>query len=303
VFTLSTEHREADEVLRTVLTGDVDLVADGEAQLIPRERLEEVKADGRFKVWIGPGSGVTFLALNTRHGPFAERANRLRFAGAVNRDELVRVGELGYAEPSRTLFRAGYAGWPTPVDSAKPPPRSAGPLKATLLLAPAPTPRERRGAELLRTQAAKVSIDLRIDVAGSTAEFNDRSLAHQYDAIFMKTHGTPYDPWISMYSILFDRGPNRRPDAEPHPTMWTDATLQRHLLDAFRAGTEPARRRALQAIQSRLEEEMPLIPLFIPQRIAVSRAGLTGFSFGMNGYNLGLGRVKFGRVESPSRPR
>jgi ABC-type transport system substrate-binding protein len=161
------------------------------------------------------------------------------------------------------------------------------------MLAPAPTLRERREAELLATQAAKVGITIVINVAATLAEFNARTLAHQYDLVFLKTHGTPYDPWVSMYSILWDRGPNRRIDAEPHPTMWIDPELQRRLVSAFTAPTDPTRARALETVQERLDEAAVLLPLFIPQRIAVSRAGLGGFAFGMNGYDLGLGRVTF----------
>jgi peptide/nickel transport system substrate-binding protein len=289
---LPTAHRESDEVLRPVLAGEVDLVADGEGPLVPRERLAGLEADPRYTVWSGPGSGVTYLRLNTRRGPFADVELRRICASAVDREELIERGELGWAEPSTTLFRAGYGDWPTHGRPAAP---TAGtpttPVDVTLLLREAPSDRVRRHAELLTEQLLRVSLRVRLLVPASRAEYDRRVKADDFDVLLRSTHGTPYDPWISSHILLYDRGTRTDRTASRSTALWPDAELQRHLHDAFSAANDDARRAALTRVQARLDDGVPIVPLFISRRVAVSVAGVEGLVFGQNGYDLGLGTV------------
>jgi ABC-type transport system substrate-binding protein len=85
-----------------------------------------------------------------------------------------------------------------------------------------------------------------------------------------------------------------KPAASARP-MWSDEAMVRHCLAAQEAVDPEERRRAFAAAQSRLDEEVPLVPFFISHRVAVSRSWLEGLEFGANGYDLGLAKVRRSR--------
>lgn len=118
MYPLPTGHRESGQVLELLRQGTVDLVADGSSPLVPREGLAEAASGGRFRIFRATGTAVTFLKLNTAAGPLADVELRRRLAASLDREALVRDGELGYARVATTLFTPGVAGWP---ETGRPP--------------------------------------------------------------------------------------------------------------------------------------------------------------------------------------
>lgn len=294
MITLPSVHRESDEALRPVLVGDVDLVADGEAPLLPRDRLAEIAADPRFAVHVGPGSGTTFLRLQSREGPFASRDLRRKFAASLDRAAFVAGGERGYADATRSMFVPGFANWPeeTPAAQTLSAQPSGARTRIVLLLPPDPSRRWLEHARTLREQAAAGGFDVAVEVAGSADEHQERLRTGAFDLAFATTHGTPYDPWISMRILFTDRGLDSGRTAARSGPLVEDAELERLVVEAFAAVSDDAERAALAAVQARLAEECRVVPLFTSRRVAVSRGGLQGFSFGRDGYDLGLGSVE-----------
>ena len=94
--------------------------------IVPREALAGLAGDARVRVFEGPGSGTTSLLLNTREGPFADaRAAPAGGRGRSTATPSSREGELGHADPTTTLFRGGFAGWPERGVAAAPAARAA----------------------------------------------------------------------------------------------------------------------------------------------------------------------------------
>lgn len=289
---LPTRERESEEVLRTLLRGDVDLVADGETPRIVRDQLAEIEDDPRWRVWSSPGSNVHYLNFQLGRAPFSDVSARRRVAAAVDRDELVRGAELGYAAPWTSMFRAPGAGWP--YDGAAPPasPPDAPALTAVLLLPAAPPARLRRHAALLAGQCARAGIRLIPETAGSAAEFAQRRASGDFDLAFGATQGIPYDPWISARSMFLRDPASMGRQAQTSAPLWSDAALDAALRDAFAARDDAGRSAAFARAQARLDEEVPLLPLFVPRRIAVSRADVAGVHIAENGYDFGLATVR-----------
>lgn len=289
---LPTRDRESDDVLRTLLRGEVDLVQDGETPRILREQLDEVRDATRWKVWSAPGTNVTYLAFNLRRPPFDDAEVRRLAAAALRRDEFVAHGELGHAVPATSLFRAPGTGWPA-EGGARPPSigRLAPPRPVTLLLPPAPSARWRRHADLAAAHLAAAGLGVRVEVASDPADHAARRAAGDFDLSFGTTQGLPYDPYVSARS-MFGGDPSASPSAPfAADPLWRDETMARHVRAALTAPDDAARRAALAAAQARLDEAVPLVPLFVCDRLAVSRADVDGVSIGANGYDFGLARL------------
>lgn len=287
---LPTTLREHPDLVAWVRDGGIDLVADGEGPVVPREALAAAAADRRLKVWEGPGSGSTFLLLNTARGAFADRALRQRVASAVDRTRLVAEGELGHADGTTTLFRGGVAGWPAAHVAAVAPssPAPAPRVAATLLLGVEPSARLRRHGRLLAEMLARVGVDLKVESVPTREALLERLKAGDWDASLRSTHGTPYDPFVSLQTLF---APNPGRTASSTPPIWDDATLRAAIATALAAPPGAAREAAFVAIERRLADEVPLVPLFVSRRVAVSAAGVEGLSIGANGYDVGLGRA------------
>jgi nickel transport system substrate-binding protein len=284
--------RENHEVLRTLMSGEVDLIADGEGPVVPREELERVKSRPWLRVWRNPGSSVHYLLLNTTKGPTASRDVRRRLAAAVDRAALVAQGELGYAVPSTTMFRGGHLGWPAEGRAAAPEAAGDAPVRLRFLLPADASPRVERHAALLRAQAGKRGIDLAIEIARSAKEYRERVEAGDHEVLLRVTHGAPYDPWISLQALYRKDAVLAPRTAARSKAIWEDDAIRARILEAETAADDAARSRALAAVQARLDEEVPVVPLFVNDRIAVSIAELEGLEFGTNAYEIGLGGAR-----------
>ncbi|MBL9089014.1 MAG: ABC transporter substrate-binding protein, partial [Planctomycetia bacterium] len=196
--------REHPDLVAWVRDGGVDLVADGEGPVVPREALAAAAKDPRVRVLEGPGSGTTFLLFNTARGPFADRALRHRAAGAVERARLVAEGELGFADPATTLFRAGVAGWPAARAAAPAPsaPAPAARVAATRLLGVEPRARLVRHGRLLAEMLGRAGVDLRVESLPTRDALTARLKAGDWDAVLRSTHGTPYDPFVALQTLF-----------------------------------------------------------------------------------------------------
>ena len=283
--------RENHEVLRALLAGDVDLVADGEGPVIPREELARVAGMERFRIWRHPGSSVHFLVLNVGSGPLASRDARRRVAAAVDRAALVEKGELGYAVPSTTMFREGVAGWPAEGRTAPPEaPPPSGRTSLRLLLPAGASARLGRHAALLKDQLRPAGFDLTVEAPRDGEDFAARSA--EADLRLAVTNGQPYDPWVSLQALFLNDPVRSKRTAARGGAFWADARMQRCILDAEAAPDDAGRARAFAAAQARLDEEVPVLPVFVNDRIAVSVAELEGLEFGANAYDLGLASVR-----------
>ena len=245
-----------------------------------------------MRVHVGPGSGTTMLLFDTRKGPFQDRELRRRAAAAIDRARLrargrARVRRAHHdAVPRRLrrLAREGHAVRP----GRHGPVGAPGPV-ARLVLPPNASARVRREAALVTSQLRPIGVDVTVELATDAADFRARVPEGRADLALRSTHGTPYDPFVSLQTLFLARGDGRT--ASSSPALWEDDELVRAVRSALGASTPEARSAGFAAIQRRLDDEVPLVPLFISKRVALTSAAVTGLSIGENGYDLGLGRA------------
>ncbi len=263
--------------------------------MVPREALAAAARDPRLKVWEGPGSGTTFLLFNTARGAFVDPALRHRVAGAVDRARLVAEGRARLRRPRdhavpRVASRAGLprarglgSGVARPSPALRRP-ASRRRCSSAWSRAPGSDATAACSAEMLR----RAGIDLRVESLPTRDALTARLKAGDWDAVLRSTHGTPYDPFVSLQTLF---APNTGRTASSTPPIWDDAALWTPRPRGPRGAPPGAARDAFAAIERRLADELPLVPLFVSRRVAVSAAGVDGLSIGANGYDVGLGRA------------
>ncbi len=111
-----------------------------------------------------------------------------------------------------------------------------------------------------------------------------------WSVAFRDTYGAPYDPWITLQALFHDRPEGET--ASSRAPIWRDAELRRHIARAFGATDPSVRTSAFRAAQARIDDQVPLIPLFVSDRIAVGRAGIEGVHVGPDGYDLRLATMR-----------
>ncbi len=289
---------ESPTALELLRQGKADLVADGSSPILPREGLAALTAGGAFRVWRARGTAVTLLRLNTLAGPMADVELRRRLAACLDRAALVAEGELSYAVPATTLFAPGLGGWPESGRTAAPQ-AARGEERALEFVLPAGAPpRLRRGAEAVARQAEKAGLRVKVVVPASPEEAADRETRGAWDVQFETTYGAPYDPWISLQTLFLDRPAGET--ASSRPPRWRDEAVRTALLAGFTTPKPEARAAAFRLIQARLDEEVPLVPLFISDRLAVTNDLVTELPLDGNGYDLRLSEVRTRPL--PARP-
>lgn len=129
-------------------------------------------------------------------------------------------------------------------------------------------------------------------------EAADRETRGAWDLQFETTYGIPYDPWVSLQTLFLDRPAEET--ASSRPPRWKDDVLKNALLTGFASPKAEARVAAFREIQARLDSEVPLVPLFISDRLAVSTPLVETLAMDGNGYDLRLDTIRTGPL--PERP-
>ena len=256
--------------LDALLAGDVDVVVDGWTENIPRARLAELRANPAFDVFEGPGSSVWYLSFRL-DGATGEPRVRRRIAAVVDRAELVERVEAGHADPCRAWAAPTVRTWPR----GAPAPRSGtdDPLPTAPLLFPvhADSPRELALAAAVAEQLERASIPVQV-VRCSGAEYGAAVEGGAYDLRLESTWGVPYDPYLSLRARFLP--PAATPNAAAERFFGVDPRLTSLVQEASRVPDLEARSEVYGRIQALMDAEALLVPLLVPRRIGVVRAGL-----------------------------
>jgi hypothetical protein len=260
---LPAELRETSGIVDWVRGGGVDLVADGEGPIVPREPLAALAGDPRVRVHVGPGSGTALLLFDTRRGPFQDRELRRRVAAAIDRNAFVRRGEL--AMPSPTPSSGGFAGWPAKGPSRpRQRPRRRG------------SPRTWCSHRRVRAGAAQPPCSPHSSVrSGSTSRSTWPPMPPTFRARVAEGRADRSHPDHARHAVRPVREP---PDALPGaggrahrqqlPALFEDDALVTAVKSALGATTVEARVAGFAAIQRRLDESSRA--LYIPHRVALT---------------------------------
>jgi len=248
-----------------------------------------------------PGSSFSYLGLNLRDPRLADRRVRQAIALAVDRDLLLESVLGGAGRPASGLLAPEHwafapaprwrhdpgrarrlldrAGWRDPD--------GPGPLPRFRLVYKTSTqPGRRRLAEAIQADLAAVGIavDVRTYEWG-TLYADVRRGNFQMCALAWVGVGDPDLYHLVLHSTM-------EPPAGYNRGGYANAVMDR-LTDAGRRTVDPARRRAIYArVQRRAAHDLPAIPLWWEDRVAVRTRRLAGFEPAPDGDLRGLARAR-----------
>jgi nickel transport system substrate-binding protein len=262
--------------------GHIDAAVEDWVPSLPRAQAAAFRDKG-FRLIAEPGSSVVLLLFHQGRAPFSDIAWRQRVAAVLDRGALIRDAEDGFARPCTGLFAPWVAGWPEGRATTAPP--AAPPCRATLLVPESDTSQVRAALELAR-QLRPTGLDVVVDLA-TAADYLRRANAGDFDLAFGRTWGVPYDPHATLYARL---GPQPGcATAVRYPPFRTDPGLSALVLESCRARDDATRRAVYARIQAYLDGHAVLVPLYVPDRLAVVAPGVEGLGLGPHGYTLDLG--------------
>jgi peptide/nickel transport system substrate-binding protein len=275
--------------------GHVDAVIESWRPSIPRDLARELVSANKARLVQGPGSMVQLLCFNHDREPFAQRAWRRAVRDAVDRDALVRFVEAGFGRPCTALFAPAIVDWPDhgavvdpPSDAAATTDARAATSAAATMLVMSTDPAQLVLAVELANQLRAYGIALRIDNVTPT-EHGRRVRSGDFDLYATRTWGTPYDPQATLHSRF------RAETRQQRSVFFADPELTR-LVDAAGAVEAGPERTALYArIQRLLDEHIAVIPLYVPDRIALLGPEVDGIELGDVVYGIDLTRLRWRR--------
>lgn len=274
--------------------GHVDGIVEGWRPTIPREKAADLAGQTGFELLERPGSAVALLVLNTQRAPFDRIGHRRFLAGLVDREALVEYAEHGFADPTSSVFAPGVSDWPK--EQAAPAAGDLGLVPAALaaaepvLLVQEDPASLACGIELAR-QCWERGVRLRVERIARGPSGSERINRRDYDLLLTETWGMPYDPHATLLARFLP--PPDSPTAVETVPYYTDPGVTAWIESSFTAPFgSTARREAYAAIQGRLTEQVPVLPLYIARRIAVVSTRVRGLELGPHGYGLDLSEVE-----------
>lgn len=256
--------------LEALRAGEVDVLADGWAELIPRAAFPgEPRSEGALSV---PGSSVWYLSF-ALEGPTSSRALRRRIAAAIDRAALIDAVELGHADATAAWAARGNSSWPS---AALPPPLpddEGSPLQgeSSLRFVALDNDRESLLAHAIAAQLRAAGLVVSVEKL-APRDLAARLESRTFDLRLERTWGLPYDPDLSLQARFLPS--TRAPSAVDRRDFGVDPELRAQVERLARATDEGERFVLQTAIQRRIEANAPLVPLYAPRRLVIMRAGI-----------------------------
>lgn len=263
---------DADEAARLLAAGQLDLLPDLAASAV-----ERVRATPGCRVVAAPGLTTEILRMRVDRRPFSDLRVRTAVHLALDREELVRRLLSGRGAAATQPVGREVLGFDPGMAPAR---RDVA--RARRLLAEAGYPggfavelelREGRRADAIQEQLAEVGIrtSLRVRPWG---EMLGRLKAGQVDLYFGGLVADSGDASDVLDSAV------HTPDArqgygDSNYSGFSSLRVDRSLEAARQARAIQARRDALQAAMRLVMEELPLIPVLIPDDVYGAREGVT----------------------------
>jgi peptide/nickel transport system substrate-binding protein len=265
------EKTPRDDPIDALLRGEVDAILGSWLVHVDPARADGLRKDPRFQVLTAPGSSMIYLGFKLDHGPTANRELRRRIAAAVDREELVRVVEHGFADPSTGWAAPSVQIWPQgkPVAPAA---RGNPALERPLYLLPG-RPGSIHLAETLAAQLQRAGLPTEVVESRPRRERSGRRGGRStWDLRMEVTHGVPYDPYTTAVSRFTP--PTNQRNAQSPRFSGMDPRITALMRKATATPDDEARYKVYAEIQKLLDEEMVIVPLYAPRRIAVLRRGM-----------------------------
>ncbi|MCB9870884.1 MAG: ABC transporter substrate-binding protein [Planctomycetes bacterium] len=248
-----------DDPIAALRRGDVDVVVSTWNLNVDPSRAAALRNDPAFLVQDGPGSSVVYLDCEDR-GRARDVALRRAVAAAIDRAELVRTVEHGFADPTTGWAAPSVRIWP----QGTPPRGQSVALEKPLRLG------HRRAADRRLADAVAAQLT-RAGMRTSVVELGEQASEADCDLTISRTHGIPYDPFLTMVTRFgpppAGKSASSARSRTNHPSL---VSLVRRAMDEV----DPASRRELFVeIQRHLDRECPVVPLYAPRRLVLRRRG------------------------------
>lgn len=292
VFRVVTDARQR---LVDLESGSVDLAT---AILPDEQSFVELHPD--LDLHHAPGNDVSYLAFNTLHRPFDDRAVRRAFAHAINKEPIVKLAfqgravaadgpvppvQWGHHEPrtryafdparSRELLAAAVVG------------QAFDPGTAYTLYAPS-TPRPylpspERVARFLQAGLAQVGIKTELRLL-PYHQFRAAVEAGEHDLALFGWIGDTGDPDNFLY-VLF-HSDNSAPGTATNISFFRDREVDRLLTAAQGAPDQPTRTRFYVEAQDRIADEAPWVPIAHSEYVVAARKDIEGVALSPLGHPI-----------------
>lgn len=320
------DSRPIDDLVR----GAIDVFVGGWDEDLPAERVTEIEQDPRFSVVTAPGSSVVYLSFRMTDGPTSDVDVRQRIAAAVDRAELLRIVEGGRADACYSWAAPSVLYWPRGPARARARERERhgavdpGTLRGHEM--PQTGARTRlvvsgsRGGRAARVaielvaqlrragfdaeylappahlrEASRVVVDAHGAVRPLTTESGEvraragraaRERGRRADVRVQITHGMPYCPHQSLVARFGAPRDGGRPRDDVPEAL-------RELVEAAAATPHEDDRIPLYSqIQTLMDEETLIVPLYVPWRIALSTADIEGIRLSPDVYHVDLTQLR-----------
>jgi peptide/nickel transport system substrate-binding protein len=291
--------RVGDPTVRVLklLRGEVDLIQND----LPAELVRYLAARPGLQVRHRPGSNFAYLGFNLRDPATADPRVRLAIAHAIDREAIVRHVLGGGARPASALLPpdhwAGHPGLPAirhdPVLARRLLAEAGyGPGKPLQLsYKTSADPLRLRIATVFQEQLSRVGIEVRLQ-SYDWGTFYADIRAGQFQLYSLAWVGikTPDIFRHAFHSTALPPGGANRGRLD-------DAGVDALIEQAETAGDEEARAAAYRALQARLLEVLPYIPLWYEDHVFAARADLEGYRMAADGNYDGVQWVRRTRLQ------
>ncbi|MBI5852721.1 MAG: ABC transporter substrate-binding protein [Planctomycetes bacterium] len=254
-----------DDPLAMLRKGEVDVVASSWLVKIDPRILAELRRDAGYVIREGPGSAVRYLSFAIDGGRMGDVALRRRVANAIDRAALVLDVEAGFADPCTAWAAPSVSIWPQPAVRA----RDASLATVLALTTPLRLAAPPSMLDLARAVGGQLGRD---GIAVDVVETIPRGAEVEADLRIETTWGVPYDPELSLIA-RFGK-PLAQPSAASPRARSVDPRVQALVEQLVATPQEKDREVLFARIQTLLDEEVLIVPLYAQRRATIVRAGL-----------------------------
>jgi len=292
--------RIGDPTVRVLklLRGEIDLLQND----LPAELLHYLEQQTGIRVVRGPGSNFAYLGFNLASPATGELAIRRAVAHAIDRDAIIRYVLGGAARPAATLLVPEH--W---AGNAQLQPLAFDPERARTLLRQAgyspehplvldyktsTDPVRLRIATIIQQQLAEVGIRMNLSSYDWGTFFGDIKAGNfQLYSLMWVGIKTP-----DIFRYAFHSG--SLPPAGANRGRYTDDTTDRLIEQAEQGATLTEQGAGYRAVQARLLEQLPYVPLWYEDHVYAARDVITGYRLASDGNFDGLSRVTRQRLQA-----